>query len=101
MTEDASIDEFVDRDAADATDADAADDDAVDERTADADASSDGTESGDGTESTVDERVASASPAASTSRFEPDGAACASCGEVVERLWLADGDDVCEACKPW
>lgn len=93
MTEDASIDEFVGSDGADATD-----DDERGEVTEGPD-----DRSGDATESTVDERIASASPAVSTSRYEPDGAACAACGDVVERLWVADDDggDVCAACKPW
>lgn len=99
MTEDASIDEFVGRDTADATDD--ATDGTADDGAVDDDRIDDGAQSGAGTESTLDERVASASPAVSTSRFEPDGVACAACGDVVERLWVADGDDVCEACKPW
>jgi hypothetical protein len=102
MAKDASIDEFVGRDGADATDdesRDVAEGDDVEEG---GDVAADIDDpAGDATELTVEERVASASPAASTSRYEPDGTACAACGDVVERLWVADGDDVCEACKPW
>ncbi|MFC6952085.1 DUF7573 domain-containing protein [Halorubellus litoreus] len=99
MTEDASIDEFVGRDAGDGTDDEECGDDAqgADEL------SDDGSGPSDATESTVAARVASASPAVSTSRYEPAGAACAVCDAVVERLWVADDDggDVCAACKPW
>ena len=40
-------------------------------------------------------------PAEATSRWVPDGAVCAGCETMAERLWL-DGDVfVCSACKDW
>lgn len=43
----------------------------------------------------------SVAPAVSTYRWQPDGVACADCGETVRRLWR-DGDDlVCDGCKDW
>ncbi len=55
------------------------------------------------------ERVASGSeastdavdPAVTTYAWSTDGAACAECGEVVERRWTQDGHLVCGACKSW
>ena len=40
-------------------------------------------------------------PAVTTYAWSPDGAACAECGEVVERRWTQDGNLVCGACKSW
>ncbi|GGK56967.1 DUF7573 domain-containing protein [Haloarcula sebkhae] len=40
-------------------------------------------------------------PAVTTYAWSPDGAACAECGEVVERRWTQDGHLVCGACKSW
>ncbi|RLM96320.1 hypothetical protein [Haloarcula sp. Atlit-7R] len=40
-------------------------------------------------------------PAVTTYAWSPDGAACAECGEVVERRWTQDGILVCGACKSW
>jgi len=36
-----------------------------------------------------------------TYAWSPEGAACAECGEVVERRWTQDGVLVCGACKSW
>ena len=40
-------------------------------------------------------------PAATTYAWSPEGAACAECGEVVERRWIQGGVLVCGACKSW
>ena len=46
-------------------------------------------------------------PATPTYRWAPEGAACDSCGSVVTRRWVDDGDDsdvpafVCDDCKEW
>jgi len=40
-------------------------------------------------------------PATSTAQWSPDGTACESCGEPVERLWVDDGRRVCGDCKQW
>jgi hypothetical protein len=40
-------------------------------------------------------------PATSTSRYDPEGVACAACGAEVGRLWVADDGAVCADCKPW
>ena len=44
---------------------------------------------------------AAAEPASPTFDWTPDGAACAACGERVERRWTDDGRLVCAACKGW
>lgn len=43
----------------------------------------------------------STGPAESTMSWSPDGAACESCGDVVERRWRDDGRLVCLDCKEW
>ncbi|WP_336336465.1 DUF7573 domain-containing protein [Haloarcula brevis] len=40
-------------------------------------------------------------PAVTTYAWSPEGAACADCGEVVERRWTQGGVLVCGACKSW
>jgi len=52
-------------------------------------------------EATVGERVAAAAPATVTSRFDPDGVACAACDAEAVRLWIAADEAVCADCKPW
>lgn len=52
-------------------------------------------------EMSVGERVSAAEPAPSTSRYEPDGVACAACDAEVVRLWVADDGAVCADCKSW
>lgn len=49
-------------------------------------------------QATTPEQVAAAT---SSSQWSPDGIACNSCGEVVERLWVDEGNRVCAACKDW
>ena len=44
---------------------------------------------------------AAAEPASPTFDWTPGGAACAACGEHVERRWADDGRLVCAACKGW
>lgn len=39
--------------------------------------------------------------ATTTYAWSGDGAACESCGEVVERRWQQDGALVCVDCKAW
>ncbi len=88
---DTSLDDFVgegDADAAeDGTAEPVADDEPVDVGT---DASADTDAEGETT-----------TPASPTFDWTPGGAACAACGERVERRWT-DGDRlVCAACKEW
>jgi len=89
MVEDASLDDFLD-----------ASDESEDE--ADSDTSAD-----DGiaeTEKELNDDETSADtvePAVTTYAWSPEGAACAECGEVVERRWTQDGHLVCGACKSW
>ena len=58
--------------------------------------------------------AADVDPATPTYRWTPEGAACESCGRVVERRWAADESDdsddsddgdavafVCDDCKEW
>ncbi|MFB6118106.1 hypothetical protein [Halosegnis sp.] len=40
-------------------------------------------------------------PAQPTVRFDPAGATCAACGEMVQRRWRQDGELVCGTCKSW
>ena len=40
-------------------------------------------------------------PATTTYTWTAEGAACAACGEVVERRWQQSGTLVCSACKSW
>ncbi|WP_336035322.1 DUF7573 domain-containing protein [Halobacterium yunchengense] len=43
---------------------------------------------------------ATAEPAAVTSSWE-EGGACPACGEPAGRLWVADGQRCCTACRSW
>jgi hypothetical protein len=36
-----------------------------------------------------------------TSRWSPDGTACADCAETATRLWQQGGRLVCASCKNW
>jgi hypothetical protein len=36
-----------------------------------------------------------------TSRWSPEGTACAVCGESTTRLWHDGGKLVCGSCKDW
>jgi len=89
MAEDASLDDFLD-----------ASDESEDEGDG-------GTPAGDNTAETEGEAPAAEAsagavePAVTTYAWSPEGAACAECGEVVERRWTQDGQLVCGACKSW
>jgi len=88
MAEDASLDDFLD-----------ASGESEEEET--------GTSGGDGTAETEREApdteasTDAVEPAVTTYAWSPEGAACAECGEVVERRWTQDGVLVCGACKSW
>jgi hypothetical protein len=86
MAEDASLEDFLDSsESEDEGNSGAGDDTAETEReTPDAEPSTDAVE-----------------PAVTTYAWSPEGAACAECGEVVERRWAQDGVLVCGACKCW
>lgn len=85
MSDDASLDEFLDADDAASGDGDAA-----------------GTPTdADGSESPSTGDADAVDPATATATWSPDGAPCAACGDVVERRWR-DGDGfVCGDCKGW
>ncbi|EMA34337.1 DUF7573 domain-containing protein [Haloarcula japonica] len=89
MVEDASLEDFLD-----------AGDESEDEGES-------GTAAGDDTaetESDVPDTGVSTDavdPAVTTYAWSPEGAACAECGEVVERRWTQDSLLVCGACKSW
>lgn len=36
-----------------------------------------------------------------TSRWSPDGTACADCAETATRLWQQESRLVCASCKNW
>ena len=63
---------------------------------ADGEAPEDADDTGDG--NVVDDAV---DPAVSTYRWSPEGAACADCGQTVERRWLDGEAYVCGDCKEW
>ncbi|EMA09231.1 hypothetical protein SAMN05443574_102240 [Haloarcula vallismortis] len=89
MAEDASLEDFLD-----------AGDESEDEREGDTPAGDDTTEM----ESDAPDSEASTDavdPAVTTYAWSSEGAACAECGEVVERRWTQDGQLVCGACKAW
>ncbi|MBX0295375.1 DUF7573 domain-containing protein [Haloarcula nitratireducens] len=106
MSEDASLDRFLDEDDAEADESDsaAAESDARDDPVAVGaeSASVDGTESSDGEpgdeEPTDDGGV---TPATTTYAWSGEGAACGACGGTVERRWQQDGSLVCADCKEW
>ncbi|GCF13945.1 hypothetical protein Harman_18800 [Haloarcula mannanilytica] len=81
MAEDASLDDFLDG----------------------GDSEDEGSASEGGTAKPEDDPADSdtVEPAVTTYAWSPEGAACAECGEVVERRWTQDGDLVCGACKCW
>lgn len=94
MTDDRSLDDFVRGDGDDADDAgddadDTGDDTEMETPPSDA-AEDDAGDAGDDPE-----------PARAVAAFDPDGAACASCGESVSRRWDDDGALVCADCKAW
>ena len=69
----------------------------------------DGTESVGGDDADPLPDASAVDPATPTYRWTPEGAACESCGCVVERRWVdGDGADdhdapafVCDDCKEW
>jgi hypothetical protein len=87
MSEDASLDDFLND---------------SDDGTAES-ASADGTPSDADTASADPESEAAEtpSPATTTYAWDGDGAACESCGETVEKRWQQDGGLVCVECKEW
>lgn len=62
---------------------------------------SEGSDDADAETEADDAEARTVEPAVGTYRWDPDGVACAACGETVERLWSDDGERVCEACKEW
>lgn len=97
MGEDASLDDFLDGGEERESDGGEAAEDAVSEPETDDDERS---EAGDATAAASPERE-TVEPAVTTYAWSPEGAACADCGEVVERRWEQDGQLVCGACKAW
>lgn len=94
MAEDASLDDFLDggdsEDEGDSGSASGDDTGETESETTDAEASTDAEAASDAVE-----------PAVTTYAWSPEGAACAECGEVVERRWTQGGVLVCGACKSW
>lgn len=127
MTEDASLDDFLDtgsgasedaagaaEDAADAEDEESSAADAEEPSTADAEevADADPTEASDAEGAPNDEADGSATedspasgadvdPASAVSSVSPEGVACESCGATVVRRWADGGATVCAECKEW
>ncbi len=65
------------------------------------DSKTDADDAGDDDEAPDEATVNEPEPAASTTAFAPEGAACASCGATVRRRWRDDGELVCGECKAW
>ncbi|MEF8756876.1 MAG: hypothetical protein V5A33_01445 [Halobacteriales archaeon] len=104
MSEDATLDEFVENAVESPADDETPTDEEVDEGGPDG-SEVDGLASG-GTEAADDRStVGTGERFGATVRWTPDGAACASCGATVERRWTdgTDGDAafVCADCKEW
>ncbi|MDS0294020.1 DUF7573 domain-containing protein [Halogeometricum luteum] len=109
MTRDRSLDDFVgggegeESDGSDPTEGDDSKADSADR--ADGAGGDAGDDSGTTPDSAATESAApttdAVDPAVGTYRWDPDGVACAACGETVHRLWLDDGGQVCEECKEW
>jgi len=95
MAEDASLDDFLDAGSGSGSEGDGNGDgdgnSAVEDGTVE-------TESGPADSGGPSEAV---EPAVTTYAWSPEGAACAECGEVVERRWIQGGVLVCGACKSW
>jgi len=83
VSDDASLDEFLDTGG-----------DGDPERDAD-------TAGTGGDEGTAAPDLDAVAPATPTATWSPDGAACAACGDVVERRWRDDDELVCAGCKEW
>ncbi|WP_255152388.1 DUF7573 domain-containing protein [Halorarius halobius] len=74
-----------------------------------ADSDSDGDDGDDGGADAADDpasadddpNFADPEPAVSTYAFSPGGAACAACGETVEKRWRDESGLVCGDCKAW
>jgi formamidopyrimidine-DNA glycosylase len=52
-------------------------------------------------EETATMNAGDADAAISTYGWTPDGTACESCGETVNRRWRDERQFVCADCKPW
>ena len=102
MGRDRSLDEFFGGDGGGADDDTESDADTsaepVDGATTDADGDEDASD--DDAESHLPD-ASHADPVTPTYRWTPEGAACESCGSVVERRWVDDGAFVCDDCKEW
>ena len=101
MAEDASLDDFLDAGNGSGSEGDGNGDGngAVEDGTVETESGpADSGGSSEAVEPTPSEAV---EPAATTYAWSPEGAACAECGEVVERRWIQGGVLVCGACKSW
>jgi hypothetical protein len=77
-------------------------DDAADGASADvAESAGDDGSAPDDDSTPVEDPLDDVDPAAATATWSPDGAACAACGTVVERRWRDGEDLVCGDCKEW
>ena len=63
--------------------------------------SSDNGDAGDGAEGQSDDDRKSRAGVASTYAWDPDGGACAACGDAVAERWRDDAGLVCGSCKDW
>ncbi|WP_255197934.1 DUF7573 domain-containing protein [Halorarius litoreus] len=96
MSRDRSLDEFARSAPSDSADGDGASGDEA----AEAEADSEDVDAADSSPA-GEEPVDDVSPAVSTYAFAPDGAACDSCGAVVQKRWRDDAGLVCPDCKQW
>lgn len=101
MTEDASLDDFLDagREAVESDEEDGGAGEDVDSRSGEGVEDSDGTT--DPSEEPESEEPSDVTPATGVCEVHPDGAACVACDATVVRRWRDDGDLVCSDCKGW
>ncbi|EJN58325.1 DUF7573 domain-containing protein [Halogranum rubrum] len=93
MSRDRSLDDF----AGSGVDVDEDEDETDDVAIAEPDAPG----TGDATDTDDAVETDAVAPATPTYRFDPDGAACDGCDEVVQKRWHDDGQFVCADCKEW
>ena len=97
MGEDASLEDFLDTDGETGSDGADSESASTDEAKP-ADETATAAEAEPTDEATPTDGVA---PATTTYAWDGAGAACGSCGEVVDRRWQQDGELVCVTCKSW
>jgi len=89
-----SLDDF-------ASSSDEADESTAEDESADSETATETVDETAIAETEAEEDTITVEPARITGQWSPEGTACHTCGEEVERLWVDDGGRVCGACKDW